>query len=57
MKRTDFIRMLNENGWRYLRPGGNHDIYTNGKDKEPIPRHKELNENLVRAIIKKRGLK
>jgi len=37
--------------------GGNHDIYTNGKDIEPIPRHKEIAESLAKTIIKRRGLK
>ncbi len=57
MKRADFIRMLERNGWRILRDKGPHTIYTNGTDCEPIPRHKELKEPLVKGIIKRRGLK
>lgn len=57
MKRTDLIKMLERNGWYLKRNGGGHDIYTNGEECETIPRHKELNENLARAIIKRRGLK
>ena len=57
MKRIDLIKMLNRNGWYFLRSGGNHDMYTNGKEKEPIPRHKEINEILAKSIIKRRGLK
>lgn len=57
MKRKDLIKLLERNGWRFKRNGGNHDIYTNGKDCEMIPRHAEVNENLSKAIIKRRGLK
>ncbi|MCL2080878.1 MAG: toxin-antitoxin system, toxin component, HicA family protein [Oscillospiraceae bacterium] len=39
------------------RDKGPHTIYTNGKAFEPIPRHRELKEPLVKAIIKRRGLK
>ena len=56
-KRTDFIKLLEKNGWHLKRHGGNHDLYTNGISSEPIPRHKELNERLVEAIIKRQGLK
>ena len=57
MKRKDFIKVLERNGWWVERDKGPHTIYTNGKVSEPIPRHKELKEMLVKAIIKRRGLK
>ena len=57
MKRTDFIRMLERNGWWLERDKGGHTVYTNGEASEPVPRHRELNEKLVKAIIKRRGLK
>ncbi len=57
MKHRDFIKKLENNGWYFLREGGNHDIYTDGKHIEPVPRHKELKEPLVKKIIKKYGLK
>lgn len=56
-KRADLIRLLEKNGWYLKRNGGGHDIYTNGTETETIPRHKEVKENLARAIIKRRGLK
>lgn len=56
-KRTDLIRLLERNGWYIKRHGASHDIYTNGTDTEAIPRHKEINEKLAQAIIKRRGLK
>lgn len=56
MKQRDLIKRLESKGWWLLKHGSNHDIYTNGTDTEPVPRHKEISENLARAIIKRRGL-
>ncbi len=57
MKRTDLIKILERNGWHFVRNGGNHDIYSNGSRIEPIERHKEIPEQLVKAIIKRNNLK
>ena len=54
-KRADLVKLLEKNGWYLKRNGGGHDIYTNGIETETIPRHKEVKENLARAIIKKEG--
>lgn len=56
MKHKDLVRRLESKGWYLLKHGSNHDIYTNGKDIEPIPRHKEINEMLAKSIVKRRGL-
>ncbi|MDB2122155.1 type II toxin-antitoxin system HicA family toxin [Clostridium paraputrificum] len=56
MKRRELIKKLEKNGWYLLRNGGNHDIYTDGVRKEPIPRHPDINERLAKSIIKKLGL-
>lgn len=57
MKRRDLIKLLVKNGWNFYRSGNNHDIYSNGKKMEAIPRHKEINQMLAEAIIKRNGLK
>ena len=57
MKRRDLIRLLEKNGWYLKRNGGNHDIYTNGRENEPVSRQSEIKEDLAKAIIKRRGLK
>lgn len=57
MKRRDLIKLLERNGCYLKRNGGNHDIYTNGVDNEPISRQSEIKEDLAKAIIKRRGLK
>ena len=57
MKRSDLIKLLEKNGWKLKRRGSNHDIYIKDKQREPVPRHREIDEILARAIIKRRGLK
>nr|WP_300411926.1 toxin-antitoxin system, toxin component, HicA family protein [uncultured Oscillibacter sp.] len=57
MKRTDLMKLFKSKGWWILREGTNHTIVTNGVDMEAVPRHKEINELLAAAIIKRRGLK
>jgi hypothetical protein len=57
MKHRDLIKKLTGNGWRLLREGAKHDIYTNGTKNEPIPRHREINEMLAQAILKRHGIK
>lgn len=57
MKQRDLIKKLEQNGWRLMREGANHIVYTNGAKCETIPRHREINELLAKAIIKRNGLK
>ncbi len=61
MKIRDLIKLLEKllekNGWEFIRHGSNHDVYGKGKDIESIPRHSETKENLAMAMIKRRGLK
>lgn len=57
MKRRDLIKLLEDNGWYMKRHGTNHDIYTNGKQREEVPRHTDVKENLAKAIIKRNKLK
>ena len=57
MKRKDLIKLFIKNGWELKRNVSNHDIYKKGTETEPIPRHREIDEDLAKAIIKRRGLK
>lgn len=56
MKRRDLIKLLEKNGWSLLKSGSGHDIYFKNEKKEAIPRHKEIAEQLAKAIIKRQGL-
>jgi len=53
VKRRDLEKILAELGWRFLRSGGNHDVWTDGERQEAIPRHREINERLAKAIIRR----
>ncbi|MBR2071470.1 MAG: type II toxin-antitoxin system HicA family toxin [Phascolarctobacterium sp.] len=57
MKRRELLKLFKNAGWYFLRNGANHEIYTDGKNQEAIPRHSDVNERLARALIKKWGLK
>lgn len=54
MKRDDLIRKLSQLGCAPVRHGGKHDWYANHKTGhvQPIPRHREINDHLAKAIIK-----
>ena len=57
MKRRDLVKLLEKNGWWLKRNGGDHDIYTNGVNNEPVSRQTEIKEAVAQAIIKRRVLK
>lgn len=56
MKQRDLIKKLESIGFSFERHGGNHDIYKRGTETEQVPRHKEINENLAKVILRKWGL-
>lgn len=56
MKQRDLIKKLEQIGFIFERHGGNHDIYRRGSEIEKIPRHKEINEKLAKAILRKWGV-
>lgn len=56
MKQRDLIKKIEAAGFAFERHGGNHDIYSRGNDIEKIPRHKEINENLAKMILRKWNL-
>jgi len=57
MKSRDLIKLLEKNGWVLDHHGASHDVYRKGNNRETVPRHKEITENLARTIIKRWGLK
>lgn len=54
MKRSELVKKLAKIGCVLIRHGGKHDWYQNPKTKmsQPVPRHKEINDNLAKHIIK-----
>jgi predicted RNA binding protein YcfA (HicA-like mRNA interferase family) len=59
VKRSELIRQLEQQGCVLLRHGGRHDIYVNPAtgQKQPVPRHNEIDDHLARHIRKYLGLK
>ena len=58
MKRRDLIKKLESAGYRIDRDDGNHPVYEkNGERPVQVPRHREINENTAKAILKAAGLK
>jgi mRNA interferase HicA len=53
MKRRDLERRLRELGWSFIRSGGNHDVWSDGERQEAVPRHREINERLALAILRR----
>ncbi len=57
MKQRELIKKLEKAGFEFYRHGHDHDVYKRGTDEEQIPRHREINEKLAKAILKRWGLK
>ena len=53
MKRRELEKRLTDLGWRFLRHGGKHDVWTDGEREEAVPRHREINEKLALAILRR----
>lgn len=58
MKRQALIRHVETHGCRLLREGGRHSVYYNPEDNQTstIPRHREINDFLVRKICRDLGI-
>lgn len=54
MKRVDLIRSIERLGCVLVRHGAKHDWYRNPDTgvSQPIPRHREIKEQLARHIIR-----
>ena len=58
MKRLDLIRHIESHGCYLLREGGRHSLYVNPANNQTsaVPRHREINEFLVRKICRELGI-
>jgi predicted RNA binding protein YcfA (HicA-like mRNA interferase family) len=54
MKRKELLKEIESMGCVFIRHGGKHDWFQNPKTKvsQPVPRHREINENLAKHIKK-----
>jgi mRNA interferase HicA len=54
VKRRDIVKALEEAGYKLLREGAEHTVYSKpGKPMEQVPRHREVNENTAREILRR----
>ncbi len=58
MKRKELIRQLEAAGCVFYRHGARHDLYLNPVNglKQPVPRHNEIDDKLVRHIRRELGV-
>ena len=58
MKRAKLIKHLESNGCEFDREGKKHTLYRNVPSKKmaAVPRHSDINENLVLRICKDLGI-
>ena len=57
MKRRDLIRQLEAAGYKKERDNGGHTIYAKeGCRPIPVPRHRVLDENTAKSILRTAGL-
>ncbi len=56
VKRRDLVKYFEENGYRLLREGGNHSIYTNDRKIIPIKRHGSIDRITANELCKQAGL-
>jgi len=53
----DLIRFLEKSGFRLIREGGKHSIYSDGRKVIPVKRHRTLDRITANEICKQAGLK
>jgi predicted RNA binding protein YcfA (HicA-like mRNA interferase family) len=56
IKRADLVRLLEQNGFRLIREGGNHSIYSNGENTVPVKRHRQFDRVTANELCKQAGL-
>jgi mRNA interferase HicA len=57
VKRRELVRYFEQNGFRLLRQGGKHAIYTNDEKTIPIKRHRAIDRITANELCKQAGLK
>ncbi len=52
MKRRELEKKLRSMGWRLVRHGARHDVWSDGEREIAVLRHNEINEYTAKAILK-----
>ena len=56
VKRSELVRYLTDNGFRLLREGGRHSIFSDGTRILPVKRHRSLDRITANELCKQAGL-
>jgi len=56
IKRRELVEYFEKNGFRLLREGSSHSIYTNEIKTVPIKRHRTLDRITANELCKQAGL-
>ncbi|HEY7062846.1 MAG TPA: type II toxin-antitoxin system HicA family toxin [Chloroflexota bacterium] len=57
VKRRDLVQYLEENGYRLVREGAKHSIYSNAQRKVAVKRHRQFDRITANEICKDAGLR
>ena len=56
VQRRELVQYLAANGFRVIRQGGKHTIYSNGVKVIPVKRHRQFDRITANEICKQAGL-
>jgi mRNA interferase HicA len=56
VQRRELVQYLAANGFRVIRQGGKHTIYSNGVKVIPLKRHRQFDRITANEICKQAGL-
>ena len=56
VNRRDIVKYLESNGFRLLREGANHSIYTDGQKVIPVKRHRQFDRITANELCKQASL-
>ncbi len=56
VKRRDLVDYLGKNGFKLIREGANHSIFSNGLKTVPVKRHRVFDRITANELCKQAGL-
>lgn len=56
VSRREVANYLEENGFRLVREGGNHTIYSDGRKMIPLKRHSHIDRITANQLCKQEGI-
>lgn len=56
MQRRELVKILLDAGFLY-KHGGNHDVFFKGTLRIPVKRHREIEDQVAKRILRQAGLR